>query len=86
MGPVVQEAAYGVLLAGSGSFFVAVLHLSVVFVRPSAYSFFGSERLGRLAVTSSSSPAIRTLIHSRFALSFIPSCRSPPVARILWGA
>ena len=29
-----------------------------------------------------SSPAIQ---HSRFASSFIFSCRSPPVARILWG-
>lgn len=60
------------LLAASVSFLVAILHVVVVLIGPSAYSFFGGERLARLALSGSSSPAIQTLflaaVHAVFGL------------------
>lgn len=40
---------------------VAILHIVIVFIGPSAYSFFGGTRLARLAAGGSSSPAMMTL-------------------------
>jgi hypothetical protein len=60
------------LIAASASFFVAALHVVIVIIGPSAYTFFGGERLARLAVSGSFSPVIRTLslgaIHALFGL------------------
>ncbi|MGQ0595554.1 MAG: hypothetical protein ACT4QB_23840 [Gammaproteobacteria bacterium] len=60
------------LLAASVSFFVAILHVVIVLVGPSAYTFFGGERLARLALSGSFSPALQTLslaaIHALFGL------------------
>ncbi|MCA1851095.1 MAG: hypothetical protein LC647_01485 [Beggiatoa sp.] len=60
------------LIAASASFFVAVLHVVIVIIGPSAYTFFGGERLARLALSGSSSPVIQTLslgaLHALFGL------------------
>jgi hypothetical protein len=58
------------LMAAAVSFFVAVLHVVIVLIGPSAYSFFGGQRLARLAESGSSSPVIQTLslaaVHTLF--------------------
>ena len=36
------------LMAAAVSFFVAILHVVIVLIGPSAYSFFGGQRLARL--------------------------------------
>lgn len=58
------------LAAASVSFFVAILHIVIVGIGPSAYSFFGGERLAQLALAGSYSPVIQTLslalVHSFF--------------------
>lgn len=60
------------LVAASVSFFVAVFHVVIVLIGPSAYAFFGGERLARLALSGSSSPALQTLslavIHALFGV------------------
>lgn len=60
------------LIAASASFFVAALHVVIVIIGPSAYTFFGGERLARLAVSGSFAPVIQTLslgaIHALFGL------------------
>lgn len=60
------------ILAASVSFFVAVLHVVIVLIGPSAYTFFGGERLAKLALSESYAPAIQTLslaaIHALFGL------------------
>ncbi|MGH8656751.1 MAG: hypothetical protein ACREYE_33250 [Gammaproteobacteria bacterium] len=50
------------LLAASVSFSVAILHVIVVFIGPAAYSFFGGERLARLAAGGFAAPAVMTLL------------------------
>ncbi|MFH0350649.1 MAG: hypothetical protein ACHBMF_01770 [Chromatiales bacterium] len=58
------------LMAAAVSFFVAILHVVIVLIGPSAYSFFGGQRLARLAESGSSSPVIQTLslaaVHALF--------------------
>lgn len=49
------------LVAACVSFFVAALHVGIVLIGPSGYSFFGGEKLARLALSGSSSPVIQTL-------------------------
>jgi len=60
------------LAAACVSFFVAILHIVIVAIGPSAYSFFGGERLVELALTGSYSPVIQTLslalVHSVFGV------------------
>ena len=50
------------LLGAFISLAIAVLHVIIVFIGPPAYSFFGGERLARLAAAGSSSPAVMTLL------------------------
>jgi hypothetical protein len=50
------------LLGAFISLAIAVLHIVIVFIGPPAYSFFGGERLARLAAGGSSSPAVMTLL------------------------
>jgi hypothetical protein len=60
------------LIGASVSFFIAILHVAIVLIGPSAYSFFGGARLARLALSGSFSPAIQTLflgaVHAVFGL------------------
>ncbi len=60
------------LVAGCVSFLIAILHVVIVLIGPSAYAFFGGDRLARLALSGSSSPVIQTLllagIHAVFGL------------------
>jgi len=60
------------LIAASVSFFVVVLHVVIAIIGPSAYTFFGGERLARIAVSGSFAPVIQTLslaaVHSLFGL------------------
>jgi hypothetical protein len=60
------------LLGASVSFFIAILHVVIVLIGPSAYSFFAGARLARLALSGSFSPAIQTLflgaVHAIFGL------------------
>ena len=60
------------LIAASVSFFVAVLHVVIAIIGPSAYTFFGGERLARIAVSGSFAPVLQTLflaaIHALFGL------------------
>ncbi|MBA3494625.1 MAG: hypothetical protein H0T87_11065 [Gammaproteobacteria bacterium] len=44
------------LMAAAVSFFVAILHVVFVLIGPSAYSFFGGQRLARIAESGSTSP------------------------------
>ena len=60
------------LIAASVSFVVVVLHVVIAIIGPSAYTFFGGERLARIAVSGSFAPVIQTLslaaLHALFGL------------------
>lgn len=49
------------LLGAAVSFFLAILHVVIVYIGPEAYIFFGGEKLAR-ASASSASPAVMTLV------------------------
>lgn len=69
---MVSEGRGWLLAAGGVSFAVALLHVVVVLIGPSAYSFFGGERMARLAAANFAGPALQTLtlaaIHSIFGV------------------
>ena len=50
------------LIAASVSFVVVVLHVVIAIIGPSAYTFFGGERLARIAVSGSFAPVLQTLL------------------------
>lgn len=60
------------IAAAAVSFFVAFLHVVIVLIGPSAYSFFGGQKLARLALSGSWTPALMTLglaaVHALFGL------------------
>ncbi len=56
------EGRIWLLLGASVSFLVAILHVIIVFIGPAAYSFFGGERLARLAAGGFAAPAVMTLL------------------------
>jgi len=56
------EGRIWLLLGASVSFFVAILHVISVIIGPAAYSFFGGERLARLAAGGFAAPAVMTLL------------------------
>lgn len=60
------------IAAAAVSFFVAILHIVIVLIGPSAYSFFGGQKLAHLALSGSFTPTLMTLglaaIHAVFGL------------------